>query len=185
MPFSERREISAADRSGRAAKLSVCRPSSKAHFRLFGSFQGLRQVLVQSAGQAYVRMCISCFSSVTCMLRHKFVCIWLFLLSWLRIVRATLTFAVLKQIPPVNRFTMDLKNVLAYDQLKDYHHWHTVGAWLFFMRALPATWSRLMLRGEAGWGPLCLLVVPHATQAHALWHGDGFCSGQSCVPFFS
>lgn len=62
------------------------------------------------------------------------------------LLKATLTFSILKQIPLVKMFSMDPKNVLAYNQ-QHIHHWCMVGAWLFFICALHAFWSRLTLRG--------------------------------------
>lgn len=63
------------------------------------------------------------------------------------LLKAMLTFAILKQIPLMNWF----ENMLAYDQLKSNHHWHAVGAWWFFMHALHDSWSRFMLRGGGRW----------------------------------
>lgn len=72
------------------------------------------------------------------------------------LLKATLTFAVLKQIPLVNGSMADLENIeilktLAYDQLKGNHHWHAVGAWWFLMCALHDSWSRFMPRGGGRW----------------------------------
>lgn len=101
---------------------------------------------------------------LVCVVTSLFVFDYFYRADFVSIAKSD-TLAILKQIPLVNVFAMDLKNTLAYDQLKDDHRWHTVGACLLFMGALRASWSRFALRG-GGRGRLKSSLPPRCCTWH-------------------